>query len=277
LAAVNGGLLIAILWPLSHVLILLIINGAMGRVAPYGDNAALWIATGVVPFMAFNHMARFIMLGIVVNRPLLFFPVVKIMDILFARAIVEVLNAAVIILILFAIFWVYGVDFMPMDLVQASLALLAMMLFGVSFGLINGIIAAAFPFWITASVLLQILLWLVSGVLFVPEVLPEQITAWLAYLPTLQGVEWMRSAYYEGYGSSILDRTLALMEDRAGRKIAPEGFERFFHHRERFAGAYGRMVFKRFFGQVGSHGVETVERGFLGDLVGLAAIGQMRI
>jgi len=201
------GFLIAIGWPLSHVLILLMMNVGLGRIAPYGDSAALWIATGVVPFMAFNYMSRFIMLGIVLNRPLLFFPVVKITDILFARAIVEVLNAAVIILILFVIFWAYDVDFMPIDLVQASLALLAMMLLGVGFGVINGIVAAAFPFWITASVLFQIVLWLLSGVLFVPDVLPEQIKAWLAYLPTLQGVEWMRSAYYEGYGSSILDKT----------------------------------------------------------------------
>jgi capsular polysaccharide transport system permease protein len=201
------GFLIAIGWPLSHVLLLLIINIGMGRIAPYGDSAALWFATGVVPFMAFNYMSRFIMLGIVLNRPLLFFPIVKITDILFARAIVEVLNAGVIILILFAIFWAFGIDFMPIDLVQASFAIMAMLLLGVSFGVINGIIAAAIPFWVTGSALLQITLWVASGVLFVPDTLPIQLRAWLSYLPTLQGVEWMRSAYYEGYGGSILDRT----------------------------------------------------------------------
>ena len=201
------GFLIAIAWPLSHVLLLLIMYVGMGRIAPYGDSTALWFATGVVPFMAFNYMSRFIMLGIVLNRPLLSFPVVKITDILFARAIVEVLNAAVIILILFAIFWTCGIDFMPLDIVQAALALLSMMLLGMSFGIINGIIAAAIPFWITGYALVQIILWVSSGVMFVPDALPAPLKEALAYLPTLQGVEWMRSAYYEGYGGSILDKT----------------------------------------------------------------------
>jgi capsular polysaccharide transport system permease protein len=200
------GFLIAIAWPLTHVLIVLLVNTGLGRAAPYGDSPALWVATGIIPFMAFNYMSRFIMLGIVLNRPLLAFPVVKITDILFARAIVEVLSASLIVLILFAILWAFDIDFMPLDIVQAALALLAMMLLGLGFGVVNAIIAAAFPFWITGYALLAIILWAASGVLFVPDALPEVIRTPLSYLPPLQGVEWMRSAYYEGYGSSILDR-----------------------------------------------------------------------
>jgi capsular polysaccharide transport system permease protein len=32
----------------------------------------------------------------------------------------------------------------------------------------------------------------------------------LAYNPLLQVIEWMRSAYYEGYGDLVLDRTYVL-------------------------------------------------------------------
>jgi len=204
------GIVVAVGWPLSHVLILLMLNVGLGRVAPYGDSTALWIATGVVPFMAFNYMSRFIMLGIILNRPLLFFPIVKITDILFARAIVEVLNAGVIIMILFAIFWTFGIDFMPIDIVQASFAIMAMMMLGVGFGVINGIIAAAFPFWVTGFALFQAILWFASGVIFVPDTLPSAARTILAYVPSLHGVEWMRSAYYEGYGGTILDKSYLL-------------------------------------------------------------------
>jgi len=201
------GFLIAIGWPLSHILILLLIYTELGRAAPYGDSPALWFATGIIPFMAFNYMSRFIMMGIVLNRPLLSFPIVKITDILFARAIVEVLSAGTVILIVAAIFWGMDIDFMPLDIVQASFALLAMMLLGLGFGIVNGIIAAAIPFWTTGYALSIILFWMVSGILFVPDALPEIARTPLSYLPMLQGVEWMRSAYYEGYGSNILDRT----------------------------------------------------------------------
>jgi capsular polysaccharide transport system permease protein len=201
-----GFLLMGVAWPLSHILLLLIINTGLGRTAPYGDSAVLWIATGVIPFMAFQYMSRFLMLGILMNRALLSFPVVKVTDILFASAIVEVLNAAFVVLVMFAIFWAFGIDFMPRDIVQASLALLAMMLLGLGWGVINAIIAAAIPAWFMGFLLFQIILWLASGILFVPDALPEAIRTPLSYLPTLQGVEWMRSAYYDGYGASILDK-----------------------------------------------------------------------
>ncbi len=57
----------------------------------------------------------------------------KVTDILIARAIVEVLNAGLVVLILFVVFWSLGIDFMPRNVVQASLALLAMMLLGLGF------------------------------------------------------------------------------------------------------------------------------------------------
>jgi capsular polysaccharide transport system permease protein len=40
----------------------------------------------------------------------------------------------------------------------------------------------------------------------VPSYLPPQIAEWLSWNPVLHGVEWMRSAYYRDYGSTVLDR-----------------------------------------------------------------------
>jgi capsular polysaccharide transport system permease protein len=200
------GFVLAIAWPLSHVLILLLINTGMGRTTPFGDSAALWFATGIVPFMSFSYMARFIMLGIVLNRPLLVFPLVKITDILFARAIVEVLNAGSVILILALIFWSLDIDFMPINTVQACFALGASMLLGLGVGVINAIIAVAAPMWVTGYALFNLVLWVSSGVFFVADSLPEIIRYPLSFNPVLQLVEWMRSAYYEGYGATILDR-----------------------------------------------------------------------
>jgi capsular polysaccharide transport system permease protein len=194
-------------WPLSHILLCILIYSAMGRAAPYGDSTALWFATGVVPYLGFQYISRYIVLGLVVNKSLLNLPVVKVTDILFAGAIIEVLNAGLVVLILFAIFWTLGIDFMPRDVVQASLALLAMMFLGLGYGVINAIIAGTYQLWFFFVVITQILLWASAGILFVPDAMPEIIRTPLSYLPTLQGVEWMRSAYYEGYGATMLDKT----------------------------------------------------------------------
>jgi capsular polysaccharide transport system permease protein len=201
-----GFLMMGVGWPLSHILALILINSFLHRAAPFGDSSALWFATGVVPFMAFQYTSRLISLGLVLNRSLLSFPTVKVMDIMMARAIIEILNAGLVILIVFAIFYVLGVDFMPLDLTQASLALLSMVLLGVGFGIINGLIAGMFVFWVTGYALLILVFWVASGILFVPDALPEAAKIPLSYFPPLQGVEWMRSAYYEGFGSGILDK-----------------------------------------------------------------------
>jgi capsular polysaccharide transport system permease protein len=137
---------------------------------------------------------------------MLVFPRVKITDILFARAIVELLSAGLIIIILALIFSACDIDFMPVNPVQACFAVGASMLLGVGVGVINAIIAAAVPMWVTGYNILNIFMWITSGVLFVPHALPEVLRYPLSFNPIVHGIEWMRSAYYEGYGNAYLDK-----------------------------------------------------------------------
>lgn len=204
------GFLVSVGWPLSHILLLLGTYLLMGRSAPYGDNVALWFATGIVPFMCFSYLSRFIMFGVVMNKQLLSYPVVKFTDIVFARAIVEILSAGLVVIILCGIFWVYGVDFVPLDAVEASYALLAAGLLGLGVGVVCATIAGLVPMWVTAYSLFTIVLWISSGIVFVPDALPEQAKILLSYNPVLQCVEWIRSAYYEGYGVGLLDKAYVL-------------------------------------------------------------------
>ena len=198
---------LAIAWPVSHIFILILINGAAGRVPPYGDDPALFYATGLAPFMCFNYMSRFTMLGVILNKPLLGYPIVKVADVLIARATLEVLNAAVVVIVTLIILTAMGVDVRPPRPHEAAYALLACWALGFGYGLVNGVIAGMFPFWITPFALFQIVLWIASGVVIVPDELPETARYWLSFNPALIGVEWMRSAYYEGYGlRELLDQ-----------------------------------------------------------------------
>lgn len=204
------GFLIQIAWPLSHIGLLVILYSALGRVPPYGDSAALWSATGVVPFLAFAYMARFIMLGIGLNRSLVTFPVVKVSDILFARAIVEVLCAGAVILLVLVIFVSLGINVVPGDIPNACYALLASMLLGLGFGVFNACIATISQFWITGFALLIMVLWMGSGVLVVPDQYPLAIQEIFAVNPIFHGVAWMRSAYYPSYDVPLLNKNYIL-------------------------------------------------------------------
>lgn len=201
------GFIIAILWPVSHIFIVIIIYSALGRAAPYGDSSALFFATGLVPYMCFNYMSRFTAMGVMINKPLLGFPIVKVADILLARAILEVLNAAVVIMVTMLILATMGVDFWPPRPIDAVNALLACMALGFGYGIVNGVIAGIFPFWYTPFSLFGIVLWIASGVVIIPDELPEAARYWLSFNPILIGVEWMRSAYYDGFGlNGLLDK-----------------------------------------------------------------------
>jgi capsular polysaccharide transport system permease protein len=205
------GFALAIAWPLSHIFILLIMNSLLGRAPPYGDSASLFFATGLLPFMCFNYMSRFTMLGVVLNKPLLGYPVVKVSDILLARAAVETLNATIVIIATMIILTAMGVDVQPPRPLEAVYALLSSMLLGLGFGIINGVIAGLFAFWVTPFSLFQIVLWISSGVLYVPDQLPETARYWLSFNPAIIGVEWMRSAFYDGYGiGDLLDKRYML-------------------------------------------------------------------
>ena len=205
------GFILAILWPVSHIFLVLAINSSLGRAPPYGDSAALFFATGLVPFMCFNYMSRFTVLGVMLNKPLLGFPIVKVGDILLARAIVEVLNAAIVIVVTIVILTAMGVDVWPPRPIEAMNALLACLLLGFGFGIVNGVIAGILPFWFTPFSLFQIVLWLASGVIMVPDDLPDTARYWLSFNPILIGVEWTRSAFYEGFGlNELLDKRYML-------------------------------------------------------------------
>jgi capsular polysaccharide transport system permease protein len=201
------GFLVMAGWPLSHIIILLVINTALGRAAPYGESQALFIATGVVPFMVFSYVSRFTMLGMITNKPLLLLPIINVNDILFARVILEILSSVIVIIVLAIAFWGFGIDFTPAYTIEAFKAFGAAVLLGVGFGICGGIITAFVPMAFTIYSLSTIVLWVLSGVLVIPDALPEQAQYWLSFNPSLQCVEWMRSAYYDGYGAHILDKT----------------------------------------------------------------------
>jgi capsular polysaccharide transport system permease protein len=204
------GYLIAVAWPIVHSVVVISVFVISGRVAPFGESAILFVATGAIPFMIFSYLSRFMMLSTLSARPLLAFPEVKVLDILLSSALLEILTSLLVVIIMVIIAMIIDVDFWPREPLDAFFAICVSVLMGFGFGLFNGVIALAFPMWATIYVLFIIVFWVSSGVLFVTSTLPEPLRLAASYHPTLLIVEWMRSAYYDGYGNQILDRGYVL-------------------------------------------------------------------
>src|SRR5262245_51841833 len=87
------GYLVIVGWPFSHLLLLMGVYLVTRRVAPIGTNTTIFLATGVLPYILFFYPGRFIMFSLVQNHPLLYFPIVKPVDVVLARGILEILTA----------------------------------------------------------------------------------------------------------------------------------------------------------------------------------------
>jgi capsular polysaccharide transport system permease protein len=197
-------------WPLVHIIGLLTAYTLLGRTAPVGDSLLLFFSTGLMPFMTYSYLSRWMMSGFVMNKPLLAFPIVSVTDIVLARALLETIGSILMAVVLCAILASLGVDFVPRDIPQACYAWGAAILFGIGMGTINSIFAMAFHGWLIGYALVIVVLYVSSGILFVVDTVPEPYRTWLAFNPVLHAVSWMRSAYYPGYGAITLDKSYLL-------------------------------------------------------------------
>ena len=200
------GFLVVSLWPLAHILVLITIYPLMGRTAPFGESLSVFFATGLIPVLTFMYVSRFMCMSLILNRPMLAFPVVKVLDIMAARAFLEIIAAVLTLFFVFAILLLMGDDPFPRDPFQAVYVYLSVLLLAIGVGSVAGVITMFFSFFATIYALSMILAYFLSGTLFVISALPEALAYPLSFNPLLHGVEWIRLAYYEGYSDHILDR-----------------------------------------------------------------------
>lgn len=200
------GFLIVSLWPLAHMLILLMIYSLTGRRTPFGDSLYVFFATGLIPTLAFMYVSRFMSLSLILNRPMLTFPAVTVVDVMLARAFLEVVAAFITLVFMMTIIYAIGDNPFPWDLSEAVKAYLAALLLAVGVGVLAGVIVMFSPFFATIYALMMILVYIGSGTLFVISSLPDVISTPLSYNPVVHAVEWMRVAYYPTYSTKILDK-----------------------------------------------------------------------
>ena len=204
------GYIVTILWPAAHIAIVVAIFYFSGRVAPYGDDPLLYASTGVLPFMIWNYVSRFTMLGVSMNRAFLQYPVIKPLDIMIARQALETVTSVLIVVGVVIFLYASGRNPMPLRLDDAALALFSAWLLGIGFGVFNGVICMIFPLWNVIYIGVIIGTWIACGIALQPEQMPTQIGDLLAWIPLLHSVELMRLAYYEDFPARLLDREYVL-------------------------------------------------------------------
>jgi len=199
----HWGYAVLVLWPVVHIFVMVGIMAFRGMSSPMGDSPLLFVSTGCVPALTFQYISREVMKAVIVNKPLLYYPQVKIFDVLLARLIVEIIKGFTGLLLVLAILASLGVNPIPEAPEVAIGAYCAAILLGVGFGAVNIGIVSFFPGWQIGYILVTISVYLTCGVFYMPHMLPDQLYEIMKWSPMVHIVEWMRLAYEPALGVDV--------------------------------------------------------------------------
>ncbi|MCA0401994.1 MAG: ABC transporter permease [Proteobacteria bacterium] len=192
--------------PLGHLIYLSAFYAFLGRGALLGTDRMVFFASGILPFMIYLYPVRSIVMSIIDNRALLMFPLVRPMDLVIGRSLLEMINSFIIIIILFFGLYILGFSAIPKAPFETITGILITVAFTISFCIPNAIIASMVHGWVQFCVLYCVALYITSGALFLPSHMPKEMVNFMYFNPLAHCVEWVRSGYYETYKEGILDK-----------------------------------------------------------------------
>jgi capsular polysaccharide transport system permease protein len=205
-----GGYVWALLEPLGALVVLSVVFALMLRAPPLGTSFMLFYASGYLPFTLYGTIAGNVQGAILFSRPLLMYPAVSWIDAILARALLNLLTGVTIMVIVF-----FGVlefteastilDFGPMILASILAALL-----GLGIGVMNCLLVGLFPAWGSVWGILTRPLFLIAGVIFIYENLPETVQGLLWYLPWIHITGLFRTGVYPTYAPDYISIPLVL-------------------------------------------------------------------
>jgi capsular polysaccharide transport system permease protein len=200
-----SGYLLVFLMPFLHLAAVLIVFIATGRVPPVGTQPIIFYGLSILPFVVFVYPSRQIVVALAANRPLLYFPRVRIIDVIIARGLLETVNGTAVSAVVCLVLLLATGEFTPRDPFGIVCAILLSLYLGFSWGVLNALIAHLFNFWYYVYGLIFPLLWVSSGNFYYIHGLPAPYGYYLSYNPLLQCVEYIRYSYYDDYPSNLID------------------------------------------------------------------------
>jgi capsular polysaccharide transport system permease protein len=168
-----------------------------------GNSPMLFVATGAVPLFVYQYISREVMKAVVMNRPLTYYPQVKIFDVMIARFIVEIVKSFSTLIVVILILLAFGIDPSPEDYPMAVAGYCMSIMIGLGIGAINVAILSLFPGWMIGYVLFTVVIYASCGVFYLPHLMPAEMYDAMKWNPLVQVIEWVRLGYNPNLGVTI--------------------------------------------------------------------------
>lgn len=206
----RGGYLWAVVEPVAAVALLVLVFSVAFEQPPLGRSFALFYASGYLPFMIYSDLAQKIGVALRFSKPLLAYPAVTWWDALCARFVLNTLTHVVIlVLVLGAIFLAEPRAPRP-DIPQVLKGVGLAAALGFGLGALNAYLFEAMPAWERVWAIANRPLFILSGVLFLPDAVPDPYHDWLLYNPLVHVIGALRMGIYPGYDAAWVDAGFVL-------------------------------------------------------------------
>ena len=199
-----GGYMWAVLDPVLTIAILTTVFSAVAHIPPLGRSFTLFFATGYLVFYMYRSLTEQISLSVQVNRALLMYPVVQLFDTIIARGILQIITLFVVVFLLFGTLSLF-VKYDQIDIAPIALASVIAIGLGIGVGISNIV-------WFHLSSTYEQIwgivnrpLFIVSGVFFLPESLPNPFRDILMWNPLVHLIGLFRQGFYPTYRAGYVD------------------------------------------------------------------------
>ena len=204
-----GGYIWAVLEPVAAISLLSFAFSIAFKQPPLGNNFPLFYATAYLPYMLFHDISGKIATSIRFSKSLLGFSTVTWLDVIAARFLLNIMTHLMVFVVviggMLVLFDTHAVLDLP--LILSGLAMAAALALGV--GVMNAYLFLAFPAWERLWVVLTRPLFIVSGVFFLFEDLPEWVQDFLWFNPVFHVTGEMRRGFYPTYAGDYISSSFA--------------------------------------------------------------------
>ncbi|MDI4642907.1 ABC transporter permease [Rhodoblastus acidophilus] len=201
----------ALMEPFIHIAVLaFVFQFTMHGKPPMGNSFFLFYFTGVMPYLLVSHLISHLGVTIRSYKQLMQIPRITPLDLLVARAIVELFTTAVIYLLFLALFGVFGINALPISPQNVLGAFAITWVLGFGLGCC---LASLAEFGVAAEHVVNVVLRLLyfgSGIFYVPSMMPVRARNILSWNPFMHVVDYMRIGYFRSYHPSWMDISYAV-------------------------------------------------------------------
>lgn len=195
----SGGYFWAIAEPVGGIIMLTLIFQVFIRVPPIGVNFPLFYATGIIPFMGYLDVSGKVAASITYSKGLLQYPAVTFADAIIGRIIFSATTQVMVSMVVFTgIIFIFDTRSDP-QIEGIAISIIMVIALGSAIGSINCFLFSAFPWWSNIWSILMRPLFLISGLFFLFDDVPEFYQDYLWWNPIIHIVGEMRKSFYPSY------------------------------------------------------------------------------